>query len=150
MWSRLSTLWRALRGRPEFEDTLADEIRDHIDRYVADLIATGASPAAARRQARIEFGNIDNVRADCREARRVRWIDDAAQDVGYATRLLARSPGFAVVTVLTLAVAFGANQVIFRALETIVSGPLPYRDAGRAFALAADKSQSMKVLLSFE
>ena len=135
MWSRLSTLWRALRGRPAFEDTLADEIRDHIDRYVADLIAAGASPAAARRQARIEFGNIDNVKADCRDARGLRVFDEAHQHLRYALRLLWKAPVFTATSVATLAVCFGACLTIFAVVDAILLRPLPFPNADQLVSI---------------
>jgi len=135
MWSRLSTLWRALRGRPEFEDTLADEIRDHIDRYVADLIAAGASPAAARRQARIEFGNVDNVKADCRDARGLRVFDEAHQHLRYALRLLWKAPVFTATSVATLAVCFGACLTIFAVVDAILLRPLPFPNADQLVSI---------------
>ena len=135
MWSRLSTLWRALRGRPEFEDTLADEIRDHIDRYVADLIAAGADPVAARRQARIEFGNIDNVKADCRDARGLRVFDEAHQHLRYALRLLWKAPVFTVTSVATLGVCFGACLTIFAVVDAILLRPLPFPNPDRLVAI---------------
>jgi hypothetical protein len=142
---RLTRMFRVLFGRRRFEDHMSDELASHLDHYVDDLEKAGVPRNEAMRRARIEFGNVDNVRADCREVRRVRWIDDAAHDLRYAARLFARNPGLAVVTVLTLAAAFGANHAIFRAVETILSRPLPYRDAGRLAVLWKAPPQSSGV-----
>ena len=131
MRSRLSTLYRALRRRTQFEDTLADEIGQHIDRYVADLVAAGADPDAARRQARIEFGNIDNVKADCREVRGLRLFDEIHQHLRYATRLLWKAPAFTATSVATLAVCFGACLTIFALVDAILLRPLPFPDPDR-------------------
>jgi putative ABC transport system permease protein len=126
---------RVLFGRRRFEDGMSEELASHIDRYTDDLVQAGLPREEAHRRARIAFGNVDNVRADCRDARRLRWVDDVGQDLRYAARLFTRNPGFAVVTVLTLAVAFGANHAIVRAVETVLSRPLPYRDAERLAVL---------------
>jgi hypothetical protein len=66
---RLRSLFRALRSRDDFENEMTEELRFHIDRYTADLVRSGSSPQEAERRALIEFGSLNNARADCREAR---------------------------------------------------------------------------------
>jgi putative ABC transport system permease protein len=136
---------RVLLGRRRFEDRMSEELASHLAHYADDLEKAGIPRDEAVRRARMEFGSVDNVRADCRQARHVRWADDVAYDLRYAARLLARSPGLAVVTILTLAAAFGANQAIVRAVETMLSRPLPYRDAGRLAVLWKAPPQSSSV-----
>ena len=70
--SRIRSFIRALIGRRQFEADMIDEVRFHIEQYAADLVRSGVAPAEAVRRARIEFGNADNVRSDCREARGLR------------------------------------------------------------------------------
>jgi putative ABC transport system permease protein len=53
------------------------------------------------------------------------------QDVGYASRTLRKSPGFAAVTILTLALGIGASTAIFSVIHNILMEPFPYRDANR-------------------
>ena len=61
----------------------------------------------------------------------MRWLDDAWQDVRYAIRSLRRSPGFAVVAVLTLALGIGSTTAIYSVVDTILLQPLPFVDADR-------------------
>ena len=79
MLSRLRTIARSLFHRRHFEEGLAEELRFHLEQYTQDLIAAGHSPENAARRARIEFGNVDNVILDSREARGLRVVDTLQQ-----------------------------------------------------------------------
>ncbi|MGH9582703.1 MAG: permease prefix domain 1-containing protein, partial [Bryobacteraceae bacterium] len=69
MFQRVRSLFRALTSRRDFEAAMHEELRFHIAQYVADLKRSGVPPEEALRRARMEFGAIDAVKADCREAR---------------------------------------------------------------------------------
>ena len=58
-------------------------------------------------------------------------METLRQDIRYALRNLQRTPGFAVVAVLTLALGIGASTAIFSILENILMEPFPYPDAQR-------------------
>ena len=135
MWSRLSTLARAVRGRPQFEEGLAEEVRDHLERYVEDLIAAGVPRDTAWRRARIEFGNIDNVTLDCRQARGLRVFDELQLHLRYAMRMLWKTPAFTGTAVSTLALCFGASLTIFAVVDAVLLKPLPFPDPERLVSI---------------
>jgi predicted permease len=119
---------------------LAEEIESHLKMATADRVARGASPAAARREAMREFGNVPLVADVTRE----RWggvrLEQLVQDLRYALRTLARDRGFAFVAVLILALGIGANVVVFSVVRTILLRPLPFYQPERLVWIAPPNS----------
>ena len=79
--------WRRVRQRDELDRQLDAELRDHLDRLTADYVAGGMNPREAQRKARLEFGGLDQVKEDCRDARGARVLDEIAQDLRYALQM---------------------------------------------------------------
>ena len=126
-----SRLWQ----RERLESQLDAELRDHFERLVAEYVEAGASEDAARRQTRLEFGGIDQVKELCRDARGTRWLEDLVQDLGYAWRGFHRNRGFAFVAVLTLALGVGANVAVFSVINALLLRPLPVPDPSGLISL---------------
>ena len=116
-----------------------DEVRLHLEMRAEELIAAGLSPEEARAEALRRFGDIDDLKAFCRAVERpavirshVReWLADLGHDLRFAGRQLRRSPGFALVAVVTLALGIGATTTIYCAVHDLLLNPLPYRGADR-------------------
>jgi predicted permease len=129
--------WGRLLRRTEQEADLDKELRFHIEQTVADLTHAGYSEESARRRVRQEFGGMDQVKEECRDARGTRWIEDIGQDTRYALRVLVRNPSFAAIAIATLALGMGINTVAFTFLDAFVLRPLPVRDADALVRLTA-------------
>ena len=116
------------------ERDVQDELSFHIEMRTRELVRLGQSEADARRQASVELGDAERwqriLAREDRHARRdqrlVRWLGDFAFDVRFSIRQLARSPLFAVVAILTVAIGIGANTSIMSAVRGIVLRPLPF------------------------
>lgn len=141
MWRRYR---RLLRSDPVAD--LDDELRDHLDSAAEALVAGGMAPAAAQTEARRRFGDVERVRGevrqlDARHGRR-QWcgtlLESIGQDLRYTLRTLRRSPGFAVVAILSIALGVAANSTVFSLANALLLRPIPGADAPRLVRVYSD------------
>jgi predicted permease len=131
MLSDLFLRLRALLKRSAIERELDDELRFHVDHQVEAYVKAGISRDEAQRRARLEFGELDQVKEEYRDALGVRLLDDLWRDLRYAVRTLRRSPGFAATAVMSIALGVGANTLVFSVVNGLVLKPLPISDPDR-------------------
>src|SRR5918992_3677429 len=103
MLSTLRSLWRNLFDRAHVERELDDELRAYIDELTAEKMKSGMDASDARRAALIETGGVEQIKEEVRDARKGAIVETTLQDLKYGMRLLRRAPGFAFVSVLTIA-----------------------------------------------
>ena len=131
MLSDLLYRLRALFRRNEMDAEADEEIRNHLEHEAEKQYRAGFPPDEAMRRARAALGGDEQVKQQCRESRGTKFFEDLLQDMRYAMRSFAKTPGLAALIVLSLAIGIGANTAIFSATSTLLLKPLPYPDPDR-------------------
>ena len=141
--------WRRLLNRERVENELDAELRDHVERQVADHVRGGLSEPEARRRARLEFGGFDHVKEMCRDARGTRWIDETWQDLRFAVRLLLKERWFTAAAVLALGLGIGLTSTGFTVYNAMLVRGLPVDDQDRIMALAMRDADGRERRMSY-
>lgn len=131
---------RALFRRGALERQLDDELLFHLEELTEELVRSGLSRKAARRRARLEFGNINSIKEDCREARGVSAIETTWRDIRYALRGLKNTPVFACTSVLTLALCIAAASTVLALIHTYFFRSWPASHPGNLVEISATRN----------
>jgi predicted permease len=130
--SRIAALFR----RRALDAEMDEELRLHLEMAAAEYRGRGMSDEDARRKALRDFGGVTQVRETVRMHEGLLWVENLRRDIGYAVRMLRKSPGFAAVAIGSLALGIGANTAIFSIAKHVLLDRLnvPHPGELRLFA----------------
>jgi predicted permease len=137
--------WR----REQHERELEEEVRSHLEMAARDRVERGEAGEEAKRAARREFGNVGLVKEVTRDVWGWGSLERLIQDLRFGVRMMAKSPGFAAVAILTLALGIGANTALFSVVNGVLLNPLPYPNPEQLVTLAESKPNFDSGSISF-
>jgi predicted permease len=144
-WQSFARRIRMLARRRDAEHELSEELDFHLAMQADKHVAAGLDAPAAEHRARLEFGNVELVKEDARDARGTRAIDETLGDVRYAWRAIRRAPLFALAVVTTIGIAVGLNAAAFTVFDAYVLRPLDVRDPSSLYIAAwVDRTGSVR------
>ncbi|WP_109487292.1 ABC transporter permease [Occallatibacter savannae] len=147
---RFTNLFR----RSAMDRDIADELQSHIDLRIESNLAKGMSPADARREALLRFGNRTATKEHVTASDTTLSLAGLTRDIRYASRQLRRSPGFALTAIVTLALGIGANVIVFGVLNAMILHPLNIPNPDRLMEIAneqpGDDNQSYPDFLDYK
>ena len=130
----MNWLKQLVSRRRQYRD-LSDEMAEHIQEKVDELMSGGMPRQDAEAAARRQFGNVLLLEEHGREVWQWALFDAILRDLKYALRQLRRNPGFTFTVLLTLSVAIGANTAVFSMVNALLLRPLPYSEPEKLASL---------------
>jgi predicted permease len=140
---------RSWLRRQAVDRELDEELQFHLDQLQAFEASRGENPSDARRRARRDMGNVDQVKEACRDVRPLRSLEHFLRDLRFGARLLARGPAFTTVAVLSLTLGIGSSSAIFSLINAVVLRPLPVADPQELFIAQATEPDELELLFSY-
>jgi putative ABC transport system permease protein len=131
--------WNNVFRPTRLDNELDDELQYHLAETVDRLVARGMSERDALQEARRRLGNYALQKERTHDMNISAWLDAVRADIFFGVRQLRRSPGFAVVAVLSLALGIGANTAIFQLVNVVRLKTLPVRSPEELVSLDFEK-----------
>lgn len=114
---------------------LAQELDAHLRHEIDDYLAQGLSLPEATQRAHLKLGSTTRIREDIWKWNSLNLLEGILRDLVYAARTLGRTPGFAIMAVLVMALGIGANTALFTVVHSVLLKPLPFADPDHLVAL---------------
>ena len=106
------------------------ELSTHVELATEEFVRQGMTREEARRRAVVSLGGIEQTKELHRDTRGLPALETILQDLRYAVRTLRRDAGFALFTVLIIALGVGASATVFSVVNSLLVRPLPFKDPG--------------------
>src|SRR5467141_1743766 len=127
--------FKQLFSRRRLYDDLSEEIHEHLEEKIEELVASGMPRKEAAAAARREFGNVALTEEDSRAVWRWPSFEDFFMDVHYALRNLRKDRRFSLIAIFALALGIGASTIVFSVVYSVFFRALPYKDFSRSVVL---------------
>jgi predicted permease len=124
---RLLGLFRKPRNDAEF----AAELESHLQLHIEDNLRAGMTPEAARRDALLRLGGVEQTKENYRDRRGMPALETLLQNLRVGSRMLLKSPGSTSAVVIALALGIGASTAMFTVVRSVLLRPLPFKDPER-------------------
>ena len=131
---------RSIFRRSAVEEELDEELRGHVERFIADETRHGLTPDEIAAVTRRAVRDMEVAKEQCRDARRVTLVEQTGRDFAYAARVLRRSPTFTAVAALTLALGVGINVTMFTVVDAVVLRAAPFAEPEQLVRVVATKN----------
>src|ERR1700719_3856328 len=126
---------KQLFSRRRLYKELSEEIREHLEEKIEELVAGGMSRKETTAAARRAFGNVTLTEEDSQNVWRWPSVEELLADVRYGLRALRHNPMFTAVGLLTIAIGIGANAAVFSVVNSVLLKPLNYPRAEQLVSL---------------
>ena len=138
-----------LLATPRRDRDLVSELDGHLHALIDDNLRAGMGPDEARRQALLKLGGIETTKDTYRDRRGLPWLENLSRDVRYSVRTLRKAPGFALVSIVSLAIGIGANCAVFSLADTFLLRPLGVPRPGELLTVGSTSSLGGSLLGSY-